>query len=223
MRIDILTLFPDMFKSPFEYTTLKKALIKKKVNIHFNNIRNYTTNKYKQVDDRPYGGEAGMVMMIEPIHKCIEKLKKERKYDEIIFLAPDGEIFNQKIANEFSLKNNIIILCGHYKGIDQRVRDHLITREISIGNFVLSGGELAALVFCDAIIRIIPGVIGNESAALSDSFQDNLIAPPIYTRPANYNNWKVPKILTSGNSEKIETWKEKKALQLTQKKRPDLT
>lgn len=222
MRIDIITLFPELLKSPFEVSIVKRAIEGKKVEVFFHDLRDYTTTKYKQVDDAPFGGGAGMVMMIEPIDKCISKLKEERKYEEIIYMTPDGEQLNQKISNECSLKENIIILCGHYKGVDQRVRDHFITREISIGDFVLSGGELAAAVFCDSIIRLIPGVLGNESSALSDSYQDNLLAPPIYTRPANYKGWEVPPILTSGNTPKVEQWREEQALKRTELLRPDL-
>ena len=222
MRIDILTLFPELLKSPFEVSIVKRAIEGGKVNVFFHDLRDYTTTKYKQVDDAPFGGGAGMVMMIEPIDKCISKLKEEREYDDIIYMTPDGEQLNQKISNECSLKKNIIILCGHYKGVDQRVRDHLITREISIGDFVLSGGELAAAVFCDSIIRLIPGVLGDESSALSDSYQDNLLAPPIYTRPANYKGWKVPSILTSGNTPKVEQWREEQAFKRTKDLRPDL-
>lgn len=222
MRIDIITLFPELLKSPFEVSIVKRAIEGKKVVVFFHDLRDYTATKYKQVDDAPFGGGAGMVMMIEPIDKCISKLKEERKYEEIIYMTPDGEQLNQKISNECSLKENIIILCGHYKGVDHRVRDHFITREISIGDFVLSGGELAAAVFCDSIIRLIPGVLGNESSALSDSYQDNLLAPPIYTRPANYKGWEVPPILTSGNTTKVEQWREEQALKRTELLRPDL-
>ncbi|MGB2341882.1 MAG: tRNA (guanosine(37)-N1)-methyltransferase TrmD [Flavobacteriaceae bacterium] len=222
MRIDILTLFPELLKSPFEVSIVKRAIEGGKVNVFFHDLRDYTTTKYKQVDDAPFGGGAGMVMMIEPIDKCISKLKEEREYDDIIYMTPDGEQLNQKISNECSLKKNIIILCGHYKGVDQRVRDHFITREISIGDFVLSGGELAAAVFCDSIIRLIPGVLGDESSALSDSYQDNLLAPPIYTRPANYKGWEVPSILTSGNTPKVEQWREEQAFKRTKDLRPDL-
>jgi tRNA (guanine37-N1)-methyltransferase len=222
MRIDIITLFPELLKSPFEVSIVKRAIEGKKVNVFFHDLRDYTTTKYKQVDDAPFGGGAGMVMMIEPIDKCISKLKEERKYDDIIYMTPDGEQLNQKISNECSLKENLIILCGHYKGVDHRVRDHFITREISIGDFVLSGGELAAAVFCDSIIRLIPGVLGDESSALSDSYQDNLLAPPIYTRPANYKGWEVPSILTSGNTPKVEQWREEQALKRTKHLRPDL-
>ena len=222
MRIDILTLFPELLKSPFEVSIVKRAIEGGKVNVFFHDLRDYTTTKYKQVDDAPFGGGAGMVMMIEPIDKCISKLKEEREYDDIIYMTPDGEQLNQKISNECSLKKNIIILCGHYKGVDQRVRDHFITREISVGDFVLSGGELAAAVFCVSIIRLIPGVLGDESSALSDSYQDNLLAPPIYTRPANYKGWKVPSILTSGNTPKVEQWREEQAFKRTKDLRPDI-
>ena len=222
MRIDIITLFPELLRSPFEASIVKRAIEGKKADIVFHNLRDYTVSKHKQVDDAPFGGGAGMVMMIEPIDKCITKLKAERSYDQIIYMTPDGEQLNQKISNECSLMQNIILLCGHYKGVDQRVRDHFITREISIGDFVLSGGELAAAVFCDSIIRLIPGVLGNESSALSDSYQDNLLAPPIYTRPANYNGWEVPEILTSGNTPAVDLWREEQAFERTQKLRPDL-
>ncbi|GGE27803.1 tRNA (guanosine(37)-N1)-methyltransferase TrmD [Psychroflexus planctonicus] len=222
MRIDIITVVPDLLKSPFEASILKRSIEKGLVEVHVHNLRDYTSNKYKKVDDYQYGGGAGMVMMIEPIDKCISKLKAERTYDEIIYMSPDGETLNQSIANEFSLKENVIILCGHYKGVDQRVRDHFITREISIGDYVLSGGEMGALVFCDSVIRLIPGVLGNETSALTDSFQDNLLAPPIYTRPAEYKGWKVPEILTSGNFGKIDAWREEKALAHTKNRRPDL-
>ena len=222
MRIDILTLFPELLKSPFEASILKRALQSGKASVHFHNVRDYSTHKQKQVDDYPFGGGAGMVMMVEPIDRCIKVLKKERDYDAIIYLTPDGETLTQQNANHFSTLNNIILLCGHYKGVDQRVRDHLITHEISIGDFVISGGELAAAVFCDSLIRLIPGVLGDESSALTDSFQDGLLAPPIYTRPANYNGWHVPDILTSGNTPKVEAWREEKALERTKKLRPDL-
>ena len=222
MRIDIITLFPELLRSPFEASIVKRAIEGKKANIVFHNLRDYSVSKHKQVDDAPFGGGAGMVMMIEPIDKCITKLKAERSYDQIIYMTPDGEQLNQKISNECSLMQSIILLCGHYKGVDQRVRDHFITREISIGDFVLSGGELAAAVFCDSIIRLIPGVLGNESSALSDSYQDNLLAPPIYTRPANYNGWEVPEILTSGNTPAVDLWREEQAFERTQKLRPDL-
>ena len=222
MRIDIITVLPDLIKSPFEASILKRAIEKGLVSVHFHNLRNYTTDAYKSVDDYQFGGGAGMVMTIEPIDKCISELKKQRQYDEIIYMTPDGDRFNQKTANALSLKENIIILCGHYKGVDQRVRDHFITREISIGDYVLSGGELGAAVVCDAIIRLIPGVLNNETSALTDSFQDNLLAPPVYTRPATYKNWKVPDILLSGNFPEIEKWREEQAHQRTIERRPDL-
>ncbi len=222
MRIDIITVLPELLQSPFEVSILKRAIEKGHVEVHTHNLRDYSTNAYKQIDDYQFGGGAGMVMMIEPIDKCISKLKAERDYDEIIYMTPDGKTFNQHTANELSLKENIIILCGHYKGVDQRVRDHFITREISVGDFVLSGGELAAALVCDAIIRLIPGVLGNETSALTDSFQDNLLAPPIYTRPAEYKGWSVPEILTSGNTGKIEEWREDQAYKRTKERRPDL-
>ncbi len=222
MRIDIITLFPELLSSPFEASILKRAIDANKVIVNFHNPRDYSTNKHKKVDDYPFGGGAGMVMTIEPIDLCLEYLKKTNDYDEIIYLTPDGEQLAQNVSNELSLKKNIIIICGHYKGIDQRVRDHLITREISIGDFVLSGGELAAAVLCDSIIRLIPGVIGDESSALTDSYQDGLLAPPIYTRPAKYKGWSVPEILTSGDTPKVDAWREEKALEKTQRLRPDL-
>ena len=222
MRIDIITLFPELLRSPFEASIVKRAIEAQKAEVHFHDPRDYSHNKYRQVDDYPYGGGAGMVMMIEPLDKCIAELKAQREYDEVIYMTPDGETLSQPIANQCSLMKNIIILCGHYKGVDQRVRDQFITREISIGDFVLSGGELAAAVFCDSIIRLIPGVLGDESSALTDSFQDQLLAPPIYTRPAEYKGWKVPEILTSGNTPAVEKWREEQALLRTQKLRPDL-
>lgn len=222
MRIDIITVVPDLLKSPFEASILKRAIEKGLVEIHLHDLRDYSKNNYKQVDDYQYGGGAGMVMMVEPIDKCIKTLKSDRDYDEIIYMTPDGERFNQKIANQLSLKENIIILCGHYKGVDQRVRDHLITREISIGDYVLSGGELGALIVSDAIIRLIPGVLGNQDSALTDSFQDDLLAPPIYTRPADYKGWKVPEVLKSGDFAKIDKWRENEAEKNTLKKRPGL-
>ncbi len=222
MRIDIITVLPELLQSPFEASILKRAIEKGLVEIHFHNLRDYSTNNYKQIDDYQFGGGAGMVMMIEPIDKCISKLKSEREYNEIIYMTPDGSTLNQNTANELSLKENMIILCGHYKGVDQRVRDHFITREISIGDFVLSGGELAAAVLCDSVIRLIPGVLSNETSALTDSFQDNLLAPPIYTRPADYKGWKVPEILLSGHTAKIEGWREERALKRTEERRPDL-
>lgn len=222
MRIDIITVLPELLKSPFEASILKRAIEKGLVEIHFHNLRDYVTDNYKQVDDYQYGGGAGMVMMIEPIDKCISKLKSERSYDEVIYMTPDGETLQQRMANQLSLKENIIILCGHYKGVDQRVRDRFITKEISIGDYVLSGGELGAAILCDTIIRLIPGVLGNESSALTDSFQDDLLAPPIYTRPAEYKGWKVPEVLLSGNFPKIEEWREEQSYLRTKERRPDL-
>lgn len=222
MRIDIITVVPELLQSPFEVSILKRAIEKGIVEVHTHNLRDWSTNAYKQIDDYQFGGGAGMVMMIEPIDKCISELRAQRKYDEIIYMTPDGKTFNQQTANTLSLKENIIILCGHYKGVDQRVRDHFITMEISIGDFVLSGGELAAALVCDAIIRLIPGVLGNETSALTDSFQDDLLAPPIYTRPAEYKGWTVPEILTSGNTGKIEEWREDEAYKRTKERRPDL-
>lgn len=222
MRIDIITVVPDILRSPFEASILKRAIDKGLVEIHLHNLRDYVTDKYRQIDDYQYGGGAGMVMMVEPIDKCITALKAERDYDEVIYMTPDGETLKQGMANQLSLLENIIILCGHYKGVDQRVREHFITREISVGDYVLSGGELGAAVLCDAVIRLLPGVLGNETSALTDSFQDNLLAPPIYTRPAEYKGWKVPEILTSGNFPKIETWREEQAYERTKKLRPDL-
>lgn len=222
MRIDIITVLPELLRSPFEASILKRAIDKGLVEVHIHNLRDYSTNKHKNIDDYQFGGGAGMVMMIEPIDRCITALKAEREYDEIIYMTPDGETLNQGIANKMSLAENIIILCGHYKGVDQRVRDHFITREISIGDFVLSGGELAAAVLADAVIRLIPGVLSNETSALTDSFQDNLLSPPIYTRPAEYNGWKVPDILLSGNFAKIDKWREDMALEHTKNRRPDL-
>jgi tRNA (guanine37-N1)-methyltransferase len=222
MRIDIITVVPDLLKSPFKASILKRAIEKGLVDINLHNLREYSNNNYNQVDDYQYGGGAGMVMMIEPIDKCIKALKSKRSYDEIIYMSPDGEKFDQKMANQLSLNQNIIILCGHYKGVDQRVRDHLITKEISIGDYVLSGGELGALVLSDAIIRLIPGVLGNQDSALTDSFQDDLLAPPIYTRPAKYKDWEVPDVLKSGDFAKIDKWREREAEKNTLKKRPDL-
>lgn len=222
MRIDIITVVPDLLKSPFEASIMQRSIEKGLVEVHFHNLRDYSANNYKQVDDYQFGGGAGMVLMIEPIDKCISQLKNERDYDEVIYMTPDGETLNQGMANTISLQKNIIILCGHYKGVDQRVRDQFITKEISIGDYVLSGGELGALILCDAIIRLIPGVLGNETSALTDSFQDNLLAPPIYTRPAQYKDWDVPEILLSGHSAKIEAWREEKAYEHTQNRRPDL-
>ncbi len=222
MRIDIITVLPELMKSPFEASILKRAQEKGLVEVHFHNLRDYSTNKYKQVDDYQFGGGAGMVLMIEPIDKCISKLKAERNYDEVIYMTPDGETLNQKIANQLSLKGNIIILCGHYKGVDQRVRDTMITREISIGDYVLSGGELGAAVLCDSVIRLLPGVLNDETSALTDTFQDNLLAPPVYTRPRDYKGHTVPEILLSGDFPKIEQWREDRAMERTEQLRPDL-
>ncbi len=222
MQIDIITLFPELLTSPFEASILKRAIQSDKVKVNFHNLRDYAENSQKQVDDYPFGGGAGMVMKIEPIDNCLNHLKKNNSFDEVIYLTPDGEQLNQKISNELSTNQNLAIICGHYKGVDQRVRDHLISREISIGDFVLSGGELAAAVLCDSIIRLIPGVLGDESSALTDSYQDGLLAPPIYTRPASYKGWDVPEILTSGNTPKIEQWREDQAMDKTTKQRPDL-
>jgi tRNA (guanine37-N1)-methyltransferase len=222
MRIDIVTVLPELLRSPFEASILKRAQEKGLVEIHLHNLRDYSLGNYKQVDDYQYGGGAGMVMMIEPIDKCISELQAERTYDEIIYLTPDGKTLNQGIANELSLKGNLLFLCGHYKGVDQRVRDLFVTREISIGDFVLSGGELAAAVLADSIIRLLPGVLGDETSALSDSFQDNLLAPEVYTRPAEYKGMKVPDILMSGDFSKIEDWRQNNALERTKKLRPDL-
>ena len=222
MRIDIISVVPELMESPFGYSIIKRAIDKQGVEGHFHNLHDYANNAYRQVDDYQFGGGAGMVLMIEPIDKCISALKAERDYDEVIFLTPDGDTLQQKMANQLSLAKNLIILCGHFKGVDQRVRDHFITKEISIGDYVLSGGELGAAVLCDAIIRLIPGVLSDETSALTDSFQDNLLAPPVYTRPANYKGWEVPEILTSGNTPKIEQWRENMAYEHTKVKRPDL-
>lgn len=222
MRIDIITVLPELLNSPFEASILKRAIEKDLVKIHLHNLRDYATGKYRQIDDYQFGGGAGMVMMVEPIDKCISQLKAEREYDEIIYMTPDGATLNQRMANELSLKGNLIILCGHYKGVDQRVRDMFVTREISIGDYVLSGGELAAAILCDAIIRLLPGVLNDETSALTDTFQDNLLAPPVYTRPAEYKGREVPKILLSGNLPEIEKWREQQSLERTQERRPDL-
>ena len=222
MRIDIITVLPELLKSPFEASILKRAIDKGLVEVHFHNLRDYTDLSYNQVDNYQFGGGAGMVLMIGPIDKCISQLKSEREYDEIIYLTPDGSTLDQKMANTLSLKKNIILLCGHYKGVDQRVRDTLITKEISIGDYVLSGGELGAAVVCDAVIRLLPGVLNDETSALTDTFQDNLLAPPVYTRPREYNGLKVPEILLGGNFPEIEKWREAQALERTEKLRPDL-
>ncbi len=222
MHIDIITCLPRLLESPFGDSILKRAQEKNLVIIKVHDLREYSTHKHRATDDYAFGGGAGMVMMIEPIDRCIASLKAERTYNEIIYMSPDGELLTQSIANQLSLKENLILLCGHYKGIDERVREHLITREISIGNYVLSGGELAAAVLADSVIRLLPGVLNDETSALSDSFQDGLIAPPVYTRPAEYNGWKVPDVLLSGHQAKIEYWKQEKALERTKSRRPDL-
>jgi tRNA (guanine37-N1)-methyltransferase len=222
MRIDILTLFPRMFKESIGDSILKRAVDSKLVEIHVHDIRDYTKNKHKKVDDYPFGGEAGMVMTIQPIADLIDKLKSERDYDEIIYTTPDGDTFKQRTANKLSTFKNLIILCGHYKGVDQRVRDHYITMELSIGDYVLTGGELPAAVICDSIVRLIPTAMSNECSALTDSFQDDLLSHPVYTRPAEYNGWKVPKILLSGDDKKIEKWKYQQSIEKTKRLRPDL-
>lgn len=222
MRIDIITVLPQMLSGPVNCSILKRAQDKGLVEIVIHDLRDYTTDKHRRVDDYPFGGEAGMVMQIEPIDNAVSYLKSQREYDDVIFTSPDGERFNQPLANKMSLLNNIIILCGHYKGIDYRIREHLITREISIGDYVLTGGELAAAVISDAIVRLIPGAIGDEQSALSDSFQDNLLAPPVYSRPAEYKGWKVPEILLSGHQAKIDEWKLHQSLERTKRLRPDL-
>jgi len=222
MRIDIIAVVPELLQSPFQHSIFKRAVEKGLASVHFPDLRQYGLGNYKQIDDYSFGGGAGMVLMIEPIDACISALKAERTYDEVIYLTPDGETLSQPMANALSLKENIIILCGHYKGVDQRVRDHFVTKEISIGDYVLSGGELAAAVLSDAIVRLIPGVLSDETSALTDSFQDNLLAPPIYTRPAEYKGWKVPDILLSGNTPLIENWREEQAYKRTEERRPDL-
>jgi len=222
MRIDIISVLPELMESPFKASILKRAMDKGLAEIHFHQLRDFGLGKYRQIDDEPYGGGAGMVMMIEPLDNCISQLKSQRDYDEVIYLTPDGEKLNQKIVNTLSIKNNLIFLCGHYKGIDQRVRDLHITKEISIGDYVLTGGELAACVLADSVIRLLPGVLNDEQSALTDSFQDDLLSPPIYTRPDEYKGLKVPEVLLSGNFKKIEDWRHDEAVRITQKKRPDL-
>ena len=222
MRIDIITVVPELLSSPLNESILKRAQESGHAEIYVHNLRDYTDDKRRTVDDYPFGGEAGMVMKIEPVFRCIEKLKSERDYDEIIFTSPDGITYNQQEANRLSLMKNIIILCGHYKGIDYRIREHLITKEVSIGDYVLTGGELAAAVMADSLVRIIPGVISDEQSALSDSFQDNLLAPPVYTRPAEYKGWRVPDVLLSGHEAKIREWEFQQSLERTQRLRPDL-
>ena len=222
MRIDIITIFPEFFNSTLDFSILKKAQENKIVDIQIHNLRDYSENKQKSVDDYQFGGGAGMVMNIQPIYKCIEELKSNNSYDEIIYLTPDGQKLNQSICNNLSLKQNIILLCGHYKGIDHRIREHLITMEISIGDYVITGGELAASILTDAIVRLIPGAMSDETSALNDSFQDNLLPPPIYTRPSDFNGWKVPDVLLSGNQKEIEKWREEKSIERTNNLRPDL-
>ena len=222
MRIDIISVLPELMESPFQTSILKRAVDKGLVNVHFHQLRNFGKGKHRQVDDEPYGGGAGMVMMIEPLDQCISQLKSERNYDEVIYLTPDGETLTQKIANTLSIQSNLIFICGHYKGIDQRLRELHVTKEISIGDYVLTGGELAACVLADSVIRLLPGVLNDEQSALTDSFQDNLLSPPIYTRPSEYKGLKVPEILLSGNSKKIEEWLHNQALHITKEKRPDI-
>jgi len=222
MRIDILTLLPELLEGPFSASIMKRAQEKGLVEIHMHNIRDYSTNKHKNVDDYQYGGGAGMVMSIEPIAALIDKLKAERDYDEIIYMTPDGEVLDQGECNDLSLRGNLMILCGHYKGVDERIREHYITKEISIGSYVLSGGELAAAVVIDSVVRLLPGVLNDETSALTDSFQDNLLSPPVYTRPPEFNGWKVPEVLLSGDFKKIDVWREEQALDRTTKRRPDL-
>ena len=222
MRIDIITVFPELLQSPLNYSILKRAQDKKLVEIVVHNLRDYSLDKHRRVDDYPFGGEAGMVMQIEPVDRAITQLKSERNYDEVIFTTPDGERFDQPMANRLSMAGNLIILCGHYKGIDYRIREHFVTKEVTIGDYVLTGGELAAAIMCDAIVRLIPGAIGDEQSALSDSFQDNLLAPPVYTRPAEYKGWRVPDVLLSGHQRKIDEWKHEQSLERTRRLRPDL-
>jgi tRNA (guanine37-N1)-methyltransferase len=222
MHIDIITTLPRLIESPFSDSILKRAQAKGIVSINIIDLRPYSTNKHHTTDDYAFGGGAGMVMMIEPIDNCLTDLKAKRLYDEVIYMSPDGQLFNQPMANELSMKKNLVILCGHYKGVDERVREHLITREISIGDYVLSGGELAAAVICDAVIRLIPGVLSDETSALTDSFQDNLIAPPVYTRPADYKGWKVPEVLLSGHEARIQEWRHEQSLERTRERRPEL-
>lgn len=222
MRIDIISLHPGLLEGPFQHSIVKRAIDKDLASVFVHDLRNYGLGKHRQVDDYPFGGGAGMVMRIEPVHQLIQELQSQRDYDEIIYTAPDGELLNQPLANQLSMKGNLIILCGHYKGIDERIRQYLVTQEISIGNYVLSGGELAAAVIADAIIRLIPGVLGDESSALTDSFQAGLVDAPVYTRPANYQGWEVPEVLLSGHQARIDTWRHEEALARTQKRRPDL-
>lgn len=222
MRIDLITVLPGLLESPFSHSILQRARNKGLVAIHIHNLRDYSGNKHRSVDDYPYGGGAGMVMSVEPFANCIDHLRREREYDEIIFMSPDGELFDQPLANALSLKKNLLILCGHYKGIDERIREHYVTREISIGNYVLSGGELPAAVLVDAVVRLLPGVLSDETSALSDSFQNGLVDGPVYTRPADFRGWKVPDILLSGNTPEIEKWRFEQSLERTRKRRPDM-
>ncbi len=222
MRIDILTIFPEMFSGPFSHSIVKRAIDKQLATIHLHDIRDYAIDKHRRVDDYPFGGGAGMVMMIEPVERCINTLRAERNYDELIYMSPDGQLLDQPMANSLSGSQNLLILCGHYKGVDERIREHLVTMEISIGNYVLSGGELPAAILCDALIRLLPGVLGDETSALSDSFQDNLLSPPVYTRPADYKGWKVPDVLLSGHDRKIAEWRHAQAVERTKERRPGL-
>jgi tRNA (guanine37-N1)-methyltransferase len=222
MRIDIISAVPELMQSAFSHSIMKRAIAAGLAEVNLINLRDYASGKQKQIDDYAFGGGAGMVLLIEPIAKCMEHLKSQRHYDEIIYMSPDGELLNQPLCNQLSLVKNIILLCGHYKGIDQRIREHLITREISIGDYVLSGGELAACVVSDSIIRLLPGVLNDETSALSDSFQDNLLAPPVYTRPATYNEWEVPAVLLSGHTANIERWRHEQSVERTKERRPDL-
>jgi len=222
MRIEILTIFPEMFDGPFSHSIIKRAKEKGLVTINLHNVRDYSMNKHKSVDDYPFGGEAGMVMMIEPVARCIEMLKEKTRYDDIIYLSPDGELLTQKLANQLSIVQNLILLCGHYKGIDERIREHFISREISVGDYVLSGGEIAAAVLTDAVVRLIPGVLNDETSALSDSFQDDLLSPAVYTRPSDFRGWKVPDVLLSGNDKEIRKWRQENSIERTRQRRPGL-
>jgi tRNA (guanine37-N1)-methyltransferase len=222
VRFDIITIHPELLSGTIDHSIIKRGRDKGLLEINLINLREFTTDKHRTVDDYPYGGGAGMVMMIEPVDRCISQLKEKRKYDDIIYLSPDGDLLDQKICNQLSLSENLILLCGHYKGIDERIREHLVTREISIGNYVLTGGELAAAIICDAVGRLIPGVLGDEESALTDSFQDNLIAPPVYTRPSQYREWKVPDTLLSGNQKLIDEWRHEESIKRTRQKRPDM-
>lgn len=222
MRIDILTIFPEMFDGPFSHSIVKRAMEKKLVEIHLHDIRDHATGKHRRVDDYPFGGGAGMVMMIEPVDRCLQALKVQRTYDEIIYLSPDGNPLDQPMVNSLSTRTNLVLLCGHYKGVDERIREHLVTREISVGDYVLSGGELPAAILTDAMVRVIPGVLGDETSALTDSFQDQLLSPPVYTRPSDYKGWKVPGILLSGHDRNIAEWRYEQAVVRTKKRRPDM-